>query len=253
MYWRTALICALVYSVRTTVMMADSPRQKADIVTPRFSLARAHLATRYCASSERSISPQDMAIARNRIWHRLQAVAPSHASVTPSGNGCVHLTVNGAMARSSVVRMVMAPGSLVIADSGTTSLDPGTSVRVLNSSSRTRLAAHPPALRLVLSVWPNRAGMATSGTDPGGRPFVRFGLTRQAASTWCSFTKEHTQGFAAVVLDNRVVQDPQIMEAICRGPVQIVGLSSVLRAKVIAAYISFGPLPFPFHEVSAAQ
>jgi hypothetical protein len=252
-YWRIALICALICFVHTTAAAADSPRQRADIVTPRSGLARTHLSARYCASSGKSITSRDMVTARNRIWHRLQAVAPSHSSVTQSGNRCVHLTVNGNMARSAVIRMVMAPGSLVIADSGMTSLDPGTSVRLLPTSGGARLAAHPPALRLVFSVWPSRTGIATIGTDTGGRPVVTFGLTRRAASTWCSFTKTHIQGFAAIVLDNRVVQDPEIMDAICSGPVQIVGLSSALQAKVIAAYINFGPLPVSFHDVSAAQ
>jgi preprotein translocase subunit SecD len=104
-------------------------------------------------------------------------------------------------------------------------------------------------LRVIFSSSEIRRGSARVIVDQAGYTGVVYALTPQASSAWCSFTTSHISRFAALVLDGRVISDPQIQSAICGGQTQIVGLASRRQATMIAAYLNYGPLPVTLRSV----
>jgi preprotein translocase subunit SecD len=140
--------------------------------------------------------------------------------------------------------MLMAPGSLVTADSGRIPLKTGAYVRLAGNSQGTRAALHPPLLRVVVPDGSVKRGSAGAGFDSVGGRTLSYTLTPRASSAWCSFTRFHLNLYAAIVLDNHVISDPSIQSAICGGQTEITALASSAQARMIAAYLNFGSLPF---------
>jgi preprotein translocase subunit SecD len=59
--------------------------------------------------------------------------------------------------------------------------------------------------------------------------------------------------FSAIVLDGKVVSDPQIQGAICQGQTEINGLTGTAEAQQIATYLNYGALPIAMHVDSSSS
>ncbi|HZS94666.1 MAG TPA: hypothetical protein VFA78_07705, partial [Chloroflexota bacterium] len=88
-----------------------------------------------------------------------------------------------------------------------------------------------------------RRGSATttplSGSDSTG---IDFRFTSSGSHAWCHYTTRHVGKYAAFVLDNQVLSDPMIQSPICSGQEELIA-NTKLKARMIAAYINYGPLP----------
>lgn len=78
---------------------------------------------------------------------------------------------------------------------------------------------------------------------------VVFSLLVRGGQIWCRFTGRHVERYAAFVVDNRIILDPQIQSAICGGNTQIAGLTAS-RAREIAVDLNYGPLPVAFQVMA---
>jgi preprotein translocase subunit SecD len=82
---------------------------------------------------------------------------------------------------------------------------------------------------------------------------VTYTLTGQGSDDWCTFTSNNVKKYSAIVLDNKVVSDPQIQGAICGGQTQITGLGSTSQAQQISTYLNYGALPVTLAVDSSQQ
>lgn len=188
--------------------------------------------------------------------------AASHASVALAGPRCLRLvSTRGAVPLSFIVAAV-APGVVVLADSGSTPLQFGRVVRLRCARSgcvpsgivgRTNLTRHPPTLRVVIRTRDIAAEHAQVVADTRGYPSVLFQLDSVGSRRFCRYTSTHVSHFLAFVADERVVSDPQIQSAICGGDVQIAGLRNERQAHILAAYLNLGPLTLSLRPVTSPR
>jgi preprotein translocase subunit SecD len=82
---------------------------------------------------------------------------------------------------------------------------------------------------------------------------VNYGLKGQGSTDWCTYTTRHVNAFSAIVLDNLIVSDPTIQQAICGGQTQISGNFTTDTAKQLATYLNYGALPVALHVDSSQE
>lgn len=214
---------------------------------------RALYSVTLCATSHAGTS--QLTAAREVMQHRLDALGVTHSAITADGGQCVRVGVPRAVRRQAV-SVLTSPGMVVIADGAHTPLPPGRRVILVcppslpkcaakSSVGSTTIKAHPPVLQIVVPASEIQKGGASAGYDMNGVPTVTYTFTSAGTARWCRFTSIHTGTYGAIVIDNRVLEDPLIMDAICSNQTQItLGEGGTLdEAKRVAAYLNSGPYP----------
>ena len=211
-------------------------------------------------------SSGDMDTARNVIANRaaggLGVVEPQVARV---GSNCISVEMPGLKNQSEVLKSIGKTGFLALTDSGSTPIaqnakvtlvckDPNCAPGQKLKTGASNLTASPPVMQIIVPGKYVQQGSAQVGFDnTTGQPTVNYTLTGKGSTDWCNYTSAHVNGYSAIVLDNRVVSDPQIQGAICGGQTQITGLQSTTEAQNIATYLNYGALPVTLNIDSSSQ
>ena len=212
-----------------------------------------------CASS--ATSDKAMRAALRVVRRRLvRGFGDSHAQVARLGKTCILVAFDRVTRRPSVLAALAAPGYVALTDSRSTQLPSGRRVTLScmtlgpdcppgSQVGASNLEVYPdPVLQIVVPgtyVKPGSARVDIVSTT--GQPTVFYTLIGKGRRRWCAFTSSHVGSYSAIVLDNVVISDPLIQEAICGGQTQIAGLHSVNKAKQLALFLNYGAHPVTLH------
>ncbi|MGH2447156.1 MAG: SecDF P1 head subdomain-containing protein, partial [Chloroflexota bacterium] len=207
--------------------------------------------TKFCTASAKHLTSRQARRVSYIMVHRVKAATGRRVPVQGMGAGCVH--VGGKTLHGATVRMLGAVGSVTIDGHGGGSLAPGTVVEgnppcVVLAAHRHHLSRANCRVRLetVVTDGEFKKGSARPvGTGRGENRLLTFGLTHTGSVAWCRYTSRHVHRGAAFVLDGRVISDPTIVGAICSGG-GVFPVGSRVQARMIAAYLNYGPLPVRF-------
>jgi len=213
-----------------------------------------------CATKGAKPTSKQMSKTRNIVSLRAtHGFGIKEPRVSLVGTACLGLHMPPRKNQSSVLKNLGRIGYLALANSGTTPLSPGATVRLACKRAscaphvrvgKTNLRARPPVLQIVVPDKFVTRGSARFARDSGGHPSITYGLRPRGSQAWCTFTRTHMQRYAAIVLDNKVLADPIILSAICGSETQITGLTSMAQARRIAIYLNYGPLPVALRVTS---
>jgi len=217
-----------------------------------------------CTPKNTRPSAGDMDVARNVIEQRAAGgFGVSEPQVARVGSNCVSVEMPGLNNQDAVINSIGRTGFLALTDSGSQPLPAGTKVTLScpqpgcapNAKvGLTDLSVKPhPILQVVVPGKYVKQGSAQVTFDTTGQPAVNYTLEGTGSDDWCTYTTNHVKGYSAIVLDNKVVSDPQIQSPICAGTTQINQLQSTDNARSLATYLNYGALPIPLHVDSSAQ
>ncbi len=206
-----------------------------------------------CAGTARvsaRLMRDDLRVLRSRVR---EAFGAQSKRVAPVGPRCIRVAIP--RTRTAMLRQVIQPGDVALADGGSHQLNPGTEVRLscrigvcpagFTRRTTPRRGHAYPVLRVVVPGSMVVRGSAVLGRQ-GNSWTVTYTLTRQGNRLWCSYTGSHVQQFAAVVLDGTILLDPVVMEAICSAQSKVtVGAYAIAHRLVM--YLNSGPLLVPLH------
>jgi preprotein translocase subunit SecD len=185
--------------------------------------------------------------------------------VTRVGKNCISVEMPGLKNQNQVINNIGNTGFLALTDSDSQTLAAGLKVKLVCPTTSphcapglktgvTNIAAKPiPVLQVVVPGTQINQGSAQVGFDTTGAPTVNYTLDGAGSSAWCTYTTNHVNQYSAIVLDGRIVTDPQIIQAICGGQTQITGVGSVSEATTIATYLNYGALPVVLKVDSSSQ
>jgi preprotein translocase subunit SecD len=218
-----------------------------------------------CAPANSNPSSGDMDTARNVINSRAAGgFGVTEPQVTRVGHNCISAEMPGLKNQKQIIDSIGRTGSLVLTDGGTTGVGAGTKVQLvcpptdpkcatdIKKTGQTNLSAKTPIMQVVVPGKYVSRGSAQVAFDNAGQPAVQYTLEGKGSTDWCNFTTGHVNKYSAIVLDNKVVSDPTIQQAICGGQTQITGVTSS-EAKTISTYLNYGALPVPLHIDSSDQ
>jgi preprotein translocase subunit SecD len=180
------------------------------------------------------------------------------------GSTCISVELPGAT-KQSAIQSLGKTGYLALTDAGTTALAQGARVTLVCPPTNkncgpnfkvgtTDLSHKPyPQLQIVVPGDQISQGSAQVGFASDGSAVVNYGLKGQGSTDWCTYTTNHVQAFSAIVLDNLIVSDPTIQQAICGGQTQISGNFTTDTAKQLATYLNYGALPVALHVDSSQE
>ncbi len=209
-----------------------------------------------------------MDTARNVIESRVSGgFGVTEPQVNRVGANCINVELPGLKdsKTNSVISQIGKTGFLALTDSGATPLASGTKVKLVCTESTvqgcphgskpgtTNATANPPVLNVITAGKYVTRGSAQVGTDSLGGPAVNYTLEGVGNNNWCNYTTSHVNQYSAIVLDGKVVSDPQIQSAICGGQTQITGLTTPGEPQQIATYLNYGSLPVTLHVDSSQQ
>lgn len=83
----------------------------------------------------------------------------------------------------------------------------------------------------------------------GGKPAISLQFTKEGGDKFEEITKRNIGKPVVIVLDNEIVSDPTVQEAISGGSAQITGSFSLDEAKKISIQLNAGALPIPINLV----
>jgi len=216
-------------------------------------------------SDKKNPSDADMNTARDVIAARANGgFGVTEPQVSRVNGNCISVEMPGLKNQSQLMNSLGKTGFLALTDSGTTNLGVGQQVTLTCKDKDCGLAnpkiapsnpsASPkPILQVVVPGKYVSQGSAQVGFDSAGQPDVTYTLHGRGSTDWCNFTTNNVNKYSAIVLDNQVVSDPVIQQAICGGQTQITGLTGTSEANTIATYLNYGALPISFHVDSSQQ
>lgn len=219
------------------------------------------------ADKGQNVTPAAMSTARDVIESRISggigAVAPQ---VSVVGKDAIAAEMPGIKNQQKAVSILGKTGYLALTDSGSTQLGAGEKVTLVcppdlpkcgakgAKTGTSNPTANPPVLQVVVPGYDVTQGSAQVGYDStSGGPTVTYSMNGSGSDRWCKYTTSNVQKFSAIVLDGKVVSDPQIQGAICQGQTQITGLTSTSEAQTIATYLNYGALPISMHVDSSSS
>jgi preprotein translocase subunit SecD len=217
-----------------------------------------------CAPNKSHPSSGDMDTAVQVIRQRLSGgFGVTEPAVSRVGGTCISAEIPGLTNKQQdqVLKTIGKTGYLALTDSGSTALG-NVPVKLVCKTAAcgpfkvgaTNPTATPkPILQIVVPGRYVKPGSAQVGFDQTGNPTVTYTLTGKGSDDWCSYTTSHVNDYSAIVLDNKIVSDPQIQSAICGGQTQITGLTSTSEAQTIATFLNYGALPVSLHVDSSEQ
>lgn len=213
-----------------------------------------------CVPTAKSVTDVEMTVDAQIVLSRLQlGFGLAGAEVSLSGQRCIDAALPIVPKQNSILSAVIKPGYLALANSDDQPLQPAASVRLRCKQKgcapgvkvgKTNLRSRPPTLQIIIPQTEVQQGSATVARDSGGFPTVTYSLDAPGGDAWCGYTKGHIGGFVAIVVDNKIVSDPQVEDAICGHQTQVAGLSTQFEAQRVAAYLNFGALPLPLRLVT---
>jgi preprotein translocase subunit SecD len=201
-------------------------------------------------------------VIQSRISGGLGVVDPQ---VNIVGKNSIAVEMPGIKDQQAAVQTIGHTGFLALTDSGSTALAQGATVKLVCPSSQPKCGpknakvgtsnptAKIPVLQVIVPGTEISQGSAQVGYDQSGAPTVTYSMSGKGSSAWCTYTSANVQKFSAIVLDNKVVSDPQIQSAICGGQTQITGLTGTAEAQKIATYLNYGALPIAMHVDSSSS
>lgn len=208
-----------------------------------------------------------MDIARNVIQQRAAGgLGVAEPQVSQVGNDAIAAEMPGVKSQQQAIRAIGKTGFLAITDSATKQLAPNQKVKLVcpptfpNCAPKTPVGttnvnASTPVLQVIVPGSEIQQGSASVAFTADNSPAVNYTMTGAGSDRWCKFTTNNVNKYSAIVLDNQVVTDPTIQEAICGGQTQItMGQGGTTeQAKSIATYLNYGALPVAFHIDSSQQ
>ena len=82
--------------------------------------------------------------------------------------------------------------------------------------------------------------------DPAtSKPLIQFELKQAAARIWEKLTERNVDRPLAIVMDDKLISAPRVLDKIIGGRSQIAGDFSIAEAKTIASQLNSNPLPVP--------
>jgi preprotein translocase subunit SecD len=210
-----------------------------------------------CAKGHPSSS--DMQVARDVIENRASGgFGVTEPQVSVVGNNCISAELPSVKNPSLVIKTLGSTGQLVLGDSGTVPLAPGTRVKLTTKGPSNPIAKPEPIIKVIV---PGRyvvPGSAQIQYDQTGNPTVVYSLRGAGSTAWCNYTSANVGKYSPIILDNRVVSDPQIKEAICGGQTQITfppgtTVDSPNGPNQIKIVLNYGALPVSLHVNSSEQ
>jgi preprotein translocase subunit SecD len=209
-----------------------------------------------CANKGQTVTSGAMDTARNVIENRASGgIGAVEPQVSRVGSRCVSAELPGVKNTKNAIATIGKTGYLAITDSSSKFVGTGTRVKLVCPSSTpkcaprasvgaTNMNAKIPVMQVVVPGSAISQGSAQVSPDATtGQPTVTYTMTGSGSNAWCNFTTNHVNQYSGIVLDNKVVSDPQIRQAICGGQTQITGITSMSEAQQIATYLNYGALP----------
>ena len=217
-----------------------------------------------CADKGQPATNANMDVARNVIESRAAGgIGVTEPQVTRVGGNCISVEMPGLKNQSQLIKAIGKTGFLALTDSGSTNLNPGTSVKLVCKTAgcapntpvgTTNATANPPVLQIIAPGKDVQSGSAQVGFDSTtSQPSVTYTLQGAGSDAWCNYTTSNVGRYSAIVLDGKVISDPTIQGAICGGQTQITGITSTTEAQSIATYLNYGALPISLHIDSSQQ
>jgi preprotein translocase subunit SecD len=211
-----------------------------------------------CAAPHASES--ELSQAKSVVKGRLDSLGIIHTAVTGGGGQCLRVGIQ-ASATQKAEAALLPSGIVAITDGGNVPLPPGHRVKLVCPPTLprcapraavgvTRIRATPPILQVVVPGSEFQAGSASVGVDPNSSgPILNYSLTQAGTQRWCRYTTNSVSAYSAIVMDDKVVIDPQIQQAICQGQTQIAfGQGGTMdEAKRVASYLNSGAYPAGIH------
>ena len=182
-------------------------------------------------------------IVRNRAAGGVGVTEPQ---VQVVGNNCVAAEIPGAKNQKQVLNQIGTTGKLIIGDSGSTPLAPGTKVRLTHGAANP--TAKIPVVKIIVEGSSVTSGSAQVAFDQTGAPVVNYTLHDPGSTAWCTYTTNNVGKYSPIVLDNKVISSPSIQSAICGGQTQITfggntSLSGPAGPNEIKLVLNYGALP----------
>jgi preprotein translocase subunit SecD len=218
------------------------------------------------ANPGQNVTPSAMSTARDVIQQRVAGgIGVVEPQVNIVGKDAIAVEMPGVKDQKKAVATIGKTGYLALTDSGSTQLGAGQTVKLVCPPDLPKCgvknakvgagnpAAKPPVLQVVVPGSDISQGSAQVGYDQSGQPTVTYSMNGSGSDRWCKYTTNNVNKLSAIVLDNKVVSDPQIQSAICQGQTQITGLTGTAEAQQIATYLNYGALPISMHVDSSSS
>ncbi len=203
-----------------------------------------HLVYRVVPADGHQPTPAEMAAELKVVANRVNAtgIAASSVYVTDGGSLGVDLP-KLTFADSMQIRLLIgATGRLDFVPLGQTPVEVGDMIDFV---------ANPPLFS------GDQTAAASIGASQTGQRTVDITLKAIGAKLFADYTGRHLGDYVAITLDGKALTVPVIREGISDGKVQIsqggIDGFSLLAAQRLITILQFGPLPFPLHEVGAAE
>jgi preprotein translocase subunit SecD len=218
------------------------------------------------ADPGQNVTSSAMSTARDVIQSRVAGgIGVVDPQVNIVGKDAIAVEMPGVKDQKKAVQQIGKTGFLALTDSGSTQLGQGATVKLVCPSSQPKCgvkngkvgtsnpSAKTPILQVIVPGTEITQGSAQVGYDQSGAPTVTYSMSGKGSSAWCNYTSANVNKFSAIVLDNKVISDPQIQGAICQGQTQITGLTGTSEAQQIATYLNYGALPISMHVDSSSS
>jgi preprotein translocase subunit SecD len=212
------------------------------------------------------VTSQALSTARDVINSRVSGgLGVSEPQVSIVGHDAISVEMPGVKNQQKATQTIGKTGYLALTDSGSTQLAAGEKVKLVCPQDLANCgakgakvgtgnpAANPPVLQVVVPGSDISQGSAQVGYDQSGQPTVTYSMNGSGSNRWCTYTTNNVNKFSAIVLDGKVVSDPQIQGAICQGQTEINGLTGTAEAQQIATYLNYGALPIAMHVDSSSS
>jgi preprotein translocase subunit SecD len=183
-----------------------------------------------------------MTAARDVLERRVNGTGVSEPVLNIVGNNRISVELPGVKNPDAVASLLGSTGNLTINDTGSTYLNPGTKVD----------SKLYPVQFTGKDIKPGSGVVAFDQTT--NQPVVDFALNGSASDRFAKYTADHVGQHMAIAMDNIVVTDPVIQQAIPSGQVQISGGNmDYTEANNIALQLKYGALPIAFKVIDTQQ
>jgi preprotein translocase subunit SecD len=229
-----------------------------------------------------AVTSQELADAKQILLSRSNALGVSEVNFQTSGTNRILGEFPGLTDTSQVIASLKQVGQLAFIPMGSTQLQAGTKVNVDYSDITARNAAAAttgtPAATAAASATPAATATPTAGTTDTttaaadvktykalltgtalssvnvevsslGAYNVAFTMDADNAKVFGDYTSKHVGDYLSIVLDNVVIESPQVNSAITEGKGIIEGKFTADSANQLAIQLRYGALPVPLKVV----
>ncbi len=205
------------------------------------------------AQDSKAATSDAMSAAQDIITKRVNAYGVSEPVVQTVGSDSIDVEVPGVKDPEQLRATLGSTGLLVVYGMGTLPHVADGAAFTYKTTTPCDVK-NPPTPCVVIFGSELDAGQISSGTDQYGAPIVNFGAKGKGADRLSSYTSANVgTGHMAIVLDGKVVTDPNIQGAITGGNGVITGIGTIEDASAIAIRLKYGALPIAFTIQASEQ